>query len=78
MLEERLRLQRLQKYGPGSYKLSEAQLDLLELEPGVSHLEVQCRERTRARSLVQLAQVARYKGTGSIDDTANFACVELQ
>ena len=41
VLEERLRLQRLQKYGPGSEKLSDAQLDLLELEPGVSNLEVQ-------------------------------------
>src|SRR5882724_2629489 len=41
VLEERLRLQRIQKYGPGSEKLSDAQLDLLELEPGVSNLEVQ-------------------------------------
>lgn len=41
VLEERLRLQRIQKYGPGSEKLSDAQLDLLDLEPGVSNLEVQ-------------------------------------
>ena len=41
VLEERLRLHRIQKYGPGSEKLSDAQLDLLELEPGVSNLEVQ-------------------------------------
>jgi transposase len=41
VLEERLRLQRIQKYGPGSEKLSDAQLELLELEPGVSNLEVQ-------------------------------------
>jgi len=41
VLEERLRLQRIQKYGPGGEKLSDAQLDLLDLEPGVSHLEVQ-------------------------------------
>ena len=41
VLEERLRLQRIQKYGPGSEKLSDLQLELLELEPGVSHLEVQ-------------------------------------
>jgi transposase len=40
-LEERLRLQRIQKYGPGSEKLSDAQLVLLELEPGVSRVEVQ-------------------------------------
>lgn len=41
VLEERLRLQRIQKYGPGSEKLNEAQLELLEQEPGVSNLEVQ-------------------------------------
>jgi len=41
VLEERLRLQRIQKYGPGSEKLSDAQLSLLELEPGVSRVEVQ-------------------------------------
>ena len=41
VLEERLRLQRIQKYGPGSEKLSDAQLELLEEEPGVSNREVQ-------------------------------------
>ena len=41
VLEERLRLQRIKKYGPGSEKLSDAQLSLLELEPGVSNVEVQ-------------------------------------
>ncbi len=41
VFEERLRLQRLQKYGPGSEKLHDAQLELLELEAGVSNLEVQ-------------------------------------
>ena len=41
VLEERLRLQRIQKYGPGSEKLSDAQLELLEEEPGVSNVEVQ-------------------------------------
>jgi transposase len=41
VLEQRLRLQRIQKYGPGSEKLSDAQLELLEVEPGVSHVEVQ-------------------------------------
>jgi len=46
VLEERLRLQRIQKYGPSSEKLSDAQLELLELEPGVSNLEVQA-ESTR-------------------------------
>jgi len=41
VLEQRLRLQRIQKYGPASEKLSDAQLELLELEPGVSRAEVQ-------------------------------------
>ena len=41
VLEERLRLQRIKKYGPGSEKLSNAQLILLEMEPGVSSVEVQ-------------------------------------
>lgn len=41
VLEERLRLQRIQKYGPGSEKLTAEQLSLLELEPGVSNAEVE-------------------------------------
>ncbi len=40
VLEERLRLERIRKYGPASEKLSDAQLELLELEPGVSNAEV--------------------------------------
>lgn len=40
LLEERLRLQRIQKYGPAGEKLTNAQLELLEEEPGVSNLEV--------------------------------------
>ena len=40
VLEERLRLRRIAKYGPGSEKLSNLQLELLEEEPGVSRQEV--------------------------------------
>jgi transposase len=40
VLEERLRRQRIAKYGPGSEKLSDVQLELLELEPGVCGVEV--------------------------------------
>jgi transposase len=40
VLEERLRLIRINKYGPGSEQLSDAQLELLEAEPGVSAAEV--------------------------------------
>src|ERR1039458_4321927 len=49
VLEAQLRLQRIKKYGPGSEKLSDAQLSLLELEPGVSNVEVQA-ESVRERS----------------------------
>jgi transposase len=41
VLGERLRLQRIEKYGPKSEKLSDAQLELLEGEPGVSIAEVE-------------------------------------
>ena len=40
LLEDKLRQQRIAKYGPGSEKLTNQQLELLELEPGVSNLEV--------------------------------------
>jgi len=41
LLEERLRLARIAKYGNASEKLSDLQLELLEFEPGVSSEEVQ-------------------------------------
>lgn len=41
VLEEKLRLLRLRKYGPAAERLSSAQLSLLELEPGVSQAEVE-------------------------------------
>jgi transposase len=53
VLEERLRRRLIEKYGPGSEKLSTAQLELLELEPGVSRVEVQAesgREPVAART----------------------------
>jgi transposase len=40
LLEARLRLIRINKYGPGSERLSDAQLALLEVEPGVNVAEV--------------------------------------
>lgn len=48
VLEEHLRLERIRKYGPGSEKLIAAQLELLELEPGVSGLEVAAESRREA------------------------------
>ena len=41
LLREMLRLERLKKYGPKSEKLSEEQVELLELEPGVHTQEVE-------------------------------------
>jgi len=44
-LEEQLRLVRIKKYGPSSEKLNDAQLALLEFEPGVSSQEVEAESR---------------------------------
>jgi hypothetical protein len=52
VLEERLRLLRIEKYGAGSEKLSDAQLELLELDPGVSSAEVEA-ESERAQLSVK-------------------------
>jgi transposase len=56
VLEERLRLVRIEKYGPGSEKLSDDQLELLELEPGVSSAEVEAESQ---REQLQLPLKAR-------------------
>ena len=62
VLEERLRLMRIAKYGPGSEKLSDAQLELLELEPGVSAQEVQAESKREA--LAQPREATRRKHPG--------------
>src|ERR1700736_437254 len=51
VLEERLRLVRIEKYGPGSEKLSDDQLELLELEPGVSSAEVEAESQRQQLQL---------------------------
>jgi Transposase IS66 family/zinc-finger binding domain of transposase IS66/Transposase C of IS166 homeodomain len=48
VLEEHLRLRRIAKCGPGSEKLSNLQLQLLEEEPGVSNQEVQAESEREA------------------------------
>ncbi len=63
VLEERLRLKRIQRYGPGSEKLTNEQLELLELEPGVSTAEVRAesaREPLPARPVEK--KVGRHPG----------------
>jgi hypothetical protein len=64
VLEERLRLVRIAKYGPGSEKLSDAQLELLELEPGVSS------GRSRPRASARRSSRLR-KRSASIRDGRN-------
>src|SRR5208282_11069 len=61
VLEERLRLVRIEKYGPGSEKLSDAQLELLELEPGVSSAEVEA-ESERAQLKLPLKTTRKHPG----------------
>jgi transposase len=61
VLEERLRLVRIEKYGPGSEKLSDAQLELLELEPGVSSAEIQA-ESERAQLKLSLRTARKHPG----------------
>jgi transposase len=61
VLEERLRLVRIEKYGPGSEKLSGAQLELLELEPGVSSAEVEA-ESQRDQLQLPLKSARKHPG----------------
>jgi transposase len=61
VLEERLRLVRIEKYGPGSEKLSDAQLELLELEPGVSSAEVAA-ESERGQLSLPLRTARKHPG----------------
>ena len=48
VLEEHLRMRRIARYGPGSEKLSNLQLQLLEEEPGVTSEEVQTESQREA------------------------------
>ena len=73
VLEERLRLARIAKYGPGSEKLSDAQLELLELEPGVSSAEVQAESE---RPPVQPSTKTKRQHPGRQELPANLPRVE--
>lgn len=77
LLEERLRLQRIQKYGPASEKLNDAQLELLEEEPGVSTLEVAAeseREALPAAAPLQSRRRRQHRGRQALP--ANLTRVE--
>jgi len=73
VLEERLRLVRIAKYGPGSEKFSDAQLELLELEPGVSNVEVQAESQ---RPAGQPSTKTKRKHPGRQELPANLPRVE--
>jgi transposase len=73
VLEERLRLVRIAKYGPGSEKLSDGQLELLELEPGVSNVEVQAESE---RPAVQPSAKTKRQHPGRQELPANLPRVE--
>jgi transposase len=62
VLEERLRLQRIQKYGPSSEKLSSLQLELLEQEPGVSREEVVAESERHAPPPVTAQKKRKHPG----------------
>jgi transposase len=63
VLEERLRLELIAKYGPASEKLNDAQLELLQLEPGVSSVEVQAEsEREPEPALTNKNQPRKHPG----------------
>ena len=51
MLEERLRLMRIEKYGAGGEKLSQAQMLLFELEPVVSEMTEPAESEPAPRSV---------------------------
>jgi transposase len=75
LLEERLRLQRIAKYGPGSEKLSNLQLELLEQEPGVSNQEVAAESEREAPAPASKEQKKR-KHPGRQTLPANLPRVE--
>jgi transposase len=63
-LEERLRLELIRKYGPKSEKLSDNQLQLLDLEPGVSTEEVEAESRREPLSAASPATTKKKNKSG--------------
>jgi hypothetical protein len=51
---------RIAKYGPGSEKLSDPQLELLELEPGVSTVEVQAESERSDGNAEVMSSISGY------------------
>ena len=63
-LEERLRLEMIRKYGPKSEKLSDNQLQLLDLEPGVSAKEVEAESQREALPAASPATTTKKNKSG--------------
>ena len=61
-LEERLRMEMIRKYGPKSETLNDAQLLLLELEPGVSAAEVEAESEREPLPVSPLKAKSRTNG----------------
>jgi len=76
VLEERLRLERIRKYGPSSEKLNDAQLHLLDLEPGVSNAEVQAESQREPLPATPEKQQKRRKHPGRQELPASLERVE--
>jgi transposase len=73
-LKEQMRLARIAKYGPGSEKLSDQQLELLEFEPGVSNLEVAAESEREELPLTSDKKKRRHPGRQTLP--ANLPRVE--
>ena len=69
-------MERIQKYGPASEKLSNAQLELLELEPGVSNVEVQAESEREPLPAAPEQQQQRRKHPGRQELPAGLPRVE--
>jgi transposase len=63
-LEERLRLEMIRKYGAKSEKLSDNQLQLLDLEPGVSAKEIEAESQREPLPAASPATTTTKKNPG--------------
>jgi transposase len=69
-------LERIRKYGPGSEKLNDAQLQLLDLEPGVSNAEVQAESQREPLPATPEKQPKKRKHPGRQELPVGLARVE--
>ena len=77
ILREELRLLRIEKYGPRSEKLSDAQLDLLEREPSVVQAEIE-QEANQPADPAPVATKAKSKHPGRVELPAHLERREVK